>query len=128
MAGAETKRELRQVTVATVRSQADAQRIRAVLDGEKIDSVIVSERAVATSRSEKRQLTAICVQVSRAQVARAVEVLRAHSERARANPVVPSPAASPALPTAKTDSATWTMVPAAAAIALILGLAWLLIY
>ena len=82
MAGAETKRELRQVTVATVRSQADAQRIRAVLDGEKIDSVIVSERAVATSRSEKRQLTAICVQVSRAQVARAVEVLR-RTQRAR---------------------------------------------
>jgi hypothetical protein len=128
MAGAETKRELRQVTVATVRSLTDAQRIRAVLDGEKIDSVIVSESAVATSRSEKRQLTAICVQVSRAQVARAVEILRAHSERARAKPVVPGPAASPALPTAKTDSAARTMVPAAAAIALILGLAWLLVY
>jgi hypothetical protein len=128
MAGAETKRELRQVTVATVRSLTDAQRIRAVLDGEKIDSIIVSESAVATSRSEKRQLTAICVQVSRAQVARAVEILRAHSERARAKPGVPSPAASKALPAAKTDSAARTMVPAAAAIALILGLAWLLVY
>ena len=83
MAGAETKRELSRVTVATVRTRADAQRIKALLDAEKLQSFVVSERAVATSRSEKRYLAAINIQVSRTQVVRAVEVLRGAQRQSR---------------------------------------------
>src|SRR5215213_1016946 len=90
MAGAETKREVSRVTVATVRTKADAQRIKALLDAEKIESFVLSERAVAAKRSEKRYLAAINIQVSRPQVSRAVAVLRAHSDKSRSKEAAPA--------------------------------------
>lgn len=126
MAGAETKREVSRVTVATVRTRADAQRIKALLDAEKLESFVVSERAVATSRSEKRPLAAINIQVSRPQVSRAVEVLRAHSEKSRSKDFATKSSAAVEPPAGKTQSTARTMVPMAALLALALGVAWLL--
>ena len=126
MAGAETKREVSRVTVATVRTRADAQRIKALLDAEKLESFVVSERAVATSRSEKRPLAAINIQVSRTQVSRAVEVLRAHSEKSRSQGFATKSSAAVEPPGVKTQSAARTMVPMAALLAFALGVAWLI--
>jgi hypothetical protein len=127
MAGAETRREVSRVTVATVRTMADAQRLKALLNAEKLESFVVSERAVATSRSEKRYLAAINIQVSRPQALRAVAVLRAHSEKSRSKEFATKSAATGQMPAVNSQSTARTMVPMAAVLALALGVAWLLL-
>lgn len=86
MPNTQSKPDLRTVTIAIVRKGAEVQRIQKKLESEGIESFLATERSFAINKSKSAELGAVKVQVSRADVQRALRILGAVNLTANPNP------------------------------------------
>jgi uncharacterized protein with PIN domain len=77
MANTQQKPDVRAITIAIVRDQPEARRIKERLKSEGIDCVLTAERSVATNKLTKRVSGAVKIQVRRPEVQRALSILGA---------------------------------------------------
>lgn len=75
MANTQAKPELRAVTIAVVRNHPEAQQIQAQLKAAGVESFLIAEPSYALDKSTTQELSAVKVQVRRADVQRALSIL-----------------------------------------------------
>lgn len=127
MAGTKAQPELRKISIATVRSQAEATALVHKLRAVNIDAKVVAEESFATSRSVRRTRGAFKVQVSSADIKRALHCLQT-KEPADAQPSKAQQTGQPGAKVgAKRSESARFAVPLGIACALAIGLALLLL-
>ncbi|MDH3445987.1 MAG: hypothetical protein OEN50_18825 [Deltaproteobacteria bacterium] len=75
--------DVRAITIAIVRNQKDALRIQQKLKGAGIECVQTAERSIATDKTTAVEIGAVKIQVARADVQRALNVLSATDDNRR---------------------------------------------
>jgi hypothetical protein len=117
MANLRAKPDLRTVTIAVVRDHKEAQRVQEKLRTAGIQSYLAAERSYPVDKRSHREMRAVKVQVGRAEVQRALSVLRVANLSSRAE--LKTPKARNWRPGWLTDESP--RVAAIAAIAAIVG-------
>lgn len=129
MANTKAQPELRKISIATVRSKKAAAVLVGKLRGAGIESFLVSEQSFSTGLGVRRSGAAIKIQVSSADIKRALQCLQLKSGAGESGATIGPTDAEPSMPTKGQSSGApaHVLVPLGLACALALALGLLLL-
>jgi hypothetical protein len=85
MANIQQRPDVRAITIAIVRDQSEARRIKERLKSQGIDCVLTAERSLVTNKPTKRVSGAVKIQVRQSEVQRALSILSAKNSAGSGN-------------------------------------------